>query len=155
MSQPDLRALLIDDDDAPPETIEEARFHFRHLAAVAALLEHHPKLYRELLARRRDEGTSEHLRIEARDAAEAAATVLQSLGRRQYLAVVAQESPFNPSSALACLEQLFFSFCILSGPDDGLEAVALQEDEAETWMEILNIGSWLEEIGARGLQEWD
>lgn len=153
VSQPELRAELLEDGDMDmPSTplTEEERFLLRHLTGAAALLIGQPDLYRELLVRRREEGATEELRAIARDAAEQAATVLQSARRRQYLIIAAQETPLNPSAALTALDQLFFSFTLLTGPDDVFAQVALTEEELDLLLTSLDVGTWLEELGVGG-----
>lgn len=149
MTQPELRTALLGEDEgngAPPSITSDERFLFRHLAAVAALLIDQPDAYRSLRARRGAEEPSEEVRAIAHDQAERAATVLQSMHRRQDLIVAAQDTPFRPSEALAVLNQLFFSFCLLSGPDDDLVEAALDGEAASALLEALDVNQWLEQF---------
>lgn len=150
MSQPELRVELFQDGDmdVPSILTDDERFLLRHLTAAAALLLSHPDLYRELLVRRREEGASEELRAIAHDAAEQAATVLQSASRRLDLLVAAQKTPLNPSAALTALDQLFFSFTLLTEPDDLFVDVALTEEGLQALLTSLDVRAWLEELGA-------
>lgn len=151
MSQPELRATLLEDDDIDaqvPDLSDEDRFLLRRFAAAGALLLSQPDLYRDLLERRRDEGDSEEVQAIAHDAAEQAATVLQSARERQDLLVAAQSTPMNPTRALAALDQLFLSFTLLSSPEDELNEAVLDEEGLEDMLELLEVRAWLEQIGA-------
>ncbi len=151
MSQPGLRELLFDHDEVDAATSElgsDERYLLNHLATAAALLISHRERYADLLARRREEGDSAEVRAIAHDAAEESAAVLQSVSRRRDLLVVAQETPLNSSGPIGMLDQLFFSFCLLGGPDDGLSAAALSGADVDELWESLDVQAWLEELGA-------
>jgi hypothetical protein len=152
MSHPALRAELLEDDAelkelAPPMTGEEG-YLLRHLATAAAVLTHYAEAYPGLLSRRREERASKALREEALDVAEAIATVRQSLGRRQELVVAAKGSPVDPSTALAALDQLLFSLVLLTSPDDGRAAVAMDEQELDELLALPSLRELLEWVGA-------
>lgn len=153
MSQPGLRAELLEDDaelkELAPTMTDEEGYLLRHLATAAAVLSHYARAYPDLLARRREGGASDELREQALDAAEAIATVRQSLGRRQELVVAAQGSPVDPSTALAALDQLLFSLVLLCSPDDGQAAVAIDEQELDELLALPRLRELLEWAGAR------
>ncbi len=103
MAEPGLKKLLLERDPDTPESMpEDVRYLLDHLATAAALLDDAVDAYEGLL-RRREAGES--IGAEAADHAERIAAVMQSLGRRRDLAVAAQETPLNPTSALAVLDQ--------------------------------------------------
>jgi hypothetical protein len=144
MSQPALRQVLTEDHEADPRLTEDEKFLANHLAVVAAVLTRLAEAYPELLERQRREGQSDEVRAAAHEMAEQAATVLQALRRRQDLIAVAQETPMNPSQAIAVLDELFFSYCLLSGPDDARLKVILREDEPRALIDALGVREWLE-----------
>jgi hypothetical protein len=154
MSQPELRAALETHDDVDsdaPELTDEERWLLRHLAVAGALLRSHPDLYRELMEQREAEGQSDDVRSAAHEAAEQAATVLGSVRRRQDVLLAARETPVDPTVPLALLDQLFFCFTLLSGPDDELlesaiESLAIPPD-FDALVEHLGIQEWLDRVG--------
>lgn len=153
MSQPDFRAMVLGeeefDDGAIPAGPEEGHFLMRHFTAAAALLVSLPEAYAELRARHRRGGASDEVRAEAHAAAEQIATVLGSLRRRGALLRAVEDTPLRCWGALSVLDQLFFSFCLLSDPDDELVAAALDEEGPRELIEELDVESWLGELGAR------
>lgn len=153
MSQPAFRAMALGEDefDEPtPAASEEEAFVMRHFAAAAALLISQPEMYAELRARHRREGATEEVRAAAHESAEQIATVLGSLRRRPDLVAAVGDTPFGASAPLAVLDQLFFSFCLLSGPHDELLDAALDEEAPAELIETLDVKRWLEELGVRG-----
>lgn len=151
MSQPGLSDLLFDHaevDATTPELGGDERYLLSHLVTAAALLISQRERYPDLLSRRREEGDSAEVRATAHDSAEEIAGVLQSACRRRHLLVVAQETPLNPSGPIGMLDQLFFSLCLLSGPEDSLESAALSGAEVDELWESLDVQPWLEELGA-------
>ena len=57
----------------------------------------------------------------------------------------------NPSYALGMLDQLFFSFCLLTGGDgDGLIEAALDDEEPERLWKALDLEEWLEQLSLKG-----
>ncbi len=154
MSQPELRAALETHDAADadaPELTDEERWLLRHLAVAGTLLRSHPALFRELMEQRDAEGQSDDVRTTAHEAAEQAATVLGSVRRRPDVLLAARETPVDPTVPLALLDQLFFCFTLLSGPDDELlesatESLAVPPD-FDALVEHLGIPEWLDRIG--------
>ena len=143
MAQPGLKSLLLERDPDTPESMpEDVRYLLDHLATAAALLDDAPDAYEDLF-RRREAGES--IGAEAVDHAERIAAVMQSLGRRRDLAVAAQETPLNPTSALAVLDQVFYSLCLLAAEDD-LTDSGLGEGEAARWVDALGVDAWKREV---------
>jgi hypothetical protein len=146
MAQPGLKTLLLDRDPATPASMpEDVRYLLDHLATAAALLADSVDAYEGLRARRDAGEDVELIRAEAVDHAERIAAVLQSLGRRRDLAVAAQDTPLNPTSALAVLDQVFCSLCLLAADDD-LTDSGLDEGEAARWIDTLGVEAWTREV---------
>jgi hypothetical protein len=149
VSQPAIRALLLEDDEADaaaPAMSDDERFLLRHVAVAAALVTDHADLYRALYDRRRREPVSAELREAALGAAETIATLRQSIARRQPLVAAAHGSPIDPALALAALDQLFYSFTLLTSPDREDVEVALDAREAEELLRMPALVSWLEQF---------
>lgn len=148
MSQPELRAHLLDRDaGAPPSLDDDQRFLLSHFVTVAALLEHYVPLHRELWDRVQDEGPSDDTRAVALDAAEKLATVAQPLARRNPLVVATQGTPLNASPAVMALQQLFCSFTLLAGPEDELSAGVLPPPLLDELLDLPGLRDWLREMG--------
>jgi hypothetical protein len=161
MSQPAIREILLAQPESVPasppgedgtgqELNDDARLLAGRAGVLAGLLDSHLKAYPELLARRQREGDSEEVRAEAHQLAEEAATFLQTMAHRRDLVVVSartNDPEMNMTYALALLEQLYFSFCLLSGPDDYMVRIALEADDPARLVELLDVRPWLAHHG--------
>lgn len=155
MSLPGLGELLHERDpemDANiPGLTDEGHYLLSHLVTAGALLLVQRELYPELLARLREEGSTEEVRADAQEMAELIAAVMQSARRRQDLLAGAQETRVNPAAALGLLDQVFFSLCLLTeAEDDSLVEIALGEGELEALFDALDVQEWLEQLGVSG-----
>lgn len=153
MSQPALRAMLADESGVPAGMPEEDAFLLRHLAAVAALLERHSVLYRELATRALAGEMDEEERARARDAAEQIATVGQSLLERQALVVAAQDTPLRPSVAQGVMHQLFHSFALLAGSEDEYSGAALTHEQLDELLELPGLRSFFATVGEMAAED--
>lgn len=152
MSHEELHALLAEDgDDAPAELNDDERWLFRHVGALAALLRRQAELYPRMLARWEREGPSEELRSAALDAAGLAAALLQAARRRPGVLIAAGEPPVSLTLPLGLLDQLFYSFTLLTSPsaDERTEAM-LTAAELDELMGDPELRDWLARISVAG-----
>lgn len=141
--------------DYPSPTSEDEQWLLDRLAGAAALLTDHSKVYRELLARHRAEGSSTELRAIALDAAGTIAALKQDLRRRYTLVVAAAQSPINPTTALGVLDQLLHSFTLLAGSStDEYSDAVMSLDEFDELMSLDAVDAWLREVGAFDPASW-
>lgn len=157
MSQPGIREILLAQPESVParptgadgtgeELNDDARLIAGRAGVLAAILDRHLRAYPELLARRQTEGASDEVRADAHEFAEEAATLLQTMADRRDLVSVSGmtgDPELNLVPALALLEQVYYSFCLLSGPDDYLVRIALDADDPAHLVELLDVRPWL------------
>jgi hypothetical protein len=145
----ELRRTLLDDSDAPRELSPDLAFLASRNAAAAAVLLHHAEVYRDLLDRYRAEGPSEEIEEIAIDAAGNLATVLQPLRRREDLLTAMEYAPNLAAPPMAALDQLFFSFVLMTGPDaDGESENLLSADDLDALLATESTQAWLKSMQA-------
>lgn len=142
----ELRRILLDEGDAPLELSPELRFLGARQAALAELLLDHFELYQHLMQRYREEGSSPDVQAIALRAAGDMATVLQSMRSRQDLVNALVQHPDHASVPLWLIDQLFYSFALLTEPCDASEEQALLVPD-ELFFSSRNIKAWLQGLG--------
>jgi hypothetical protein len=148
----ELRRQLLDASDAPPELSPELSFLASRGAGAAALLLDHAELYRHLLARYQREGASAVIEQIALDAAGNLATVMQSLRSREDLLAVLKLSPHVPAIPVAAIDQLMFSFLLLTGPQSEDDLLAcLTPESLVALLEAKSVQEWLTSVNAEPL----
>jgi hypothetical protein len=144
----ELRREFLDDSNAPAELSPDLRFLASRQAALAALFLDHSKLYRDLLQRVQDEGTSPELQATALDPAGNLGLVLQQLRRRGDLLAVLVHAPNHASVPLYAIDQLQFSLLMLSGPSSDDELLAcLSPAGLEGLFASRHVRDWLHGLG--------
>lgn len=145
----EFRRALLDDSNPPPELDAELAAFFKRQAGAALLLATHSELYRELLERYRREGPSEEIEEIALDAAGNLATTLQSLRSREDLLQRLEITPGSIPPPVVVLDQVLYSFLLLTGPysEDELEA-ALDPEMLDDLMHAPQVEKWLAALGA-------
>lgn len=144
MTREELHAALDDEGaGAPPDLDDDERWLLRHVGAGIALLRAHAALYGDALARRQAEPSSDELDAAALDAAATIGLLLQSARRRPRVLIAASGTAMSPTLVLGALDQLFFSFILLTAPlaDERSEAMLTREEldellahpELEAW----------------------
>ncbi|HEY3728695.1 MAG TPA: hypothetical protein VGL51_16075 [Solirubrobacteraceae bacterium] len=148
----ELRRQLLDDSDAPAQLSPQLRFLASRGAAAAALLLNHAELYKHLLERYQREGASPEIEEIALDAAGNLATVLQSLRSREDLLAMVRISPDVPGIPVAAIDQLAFSFLLLTGPQSEDESLAcLAPEWVDAVLEADDVKEWLDSLQAKPL----
>jgi hypothetical protein len=99
--------------------------------ALVTLLAYRGELYPRLLHRYRDHGPSPEIDRSAVEAAVDIAAVMQSVRRERELLSAARETALDPGVANKLLDDLFFSFVLLTSHDED-EALALVDED---WLE--------------------
>lgn len=109
---------LPDEPDAPQGDIRAMGFSVAGLYwAMLILVIHHGALYLDLLRDYEDEGPSSRIDATAISAAVDVALVQQSIWQRLDLLGTMRHTPLDPGAAMGCLDDLFFSFLVLTGRD--------------------------------------
>jgi hypothetical protein len=143
----EFRRGLLDDGDAPPELTPNLVFVGSRNPALAALFTHHAELYRHLLDRYRREGWSPDIEAIALDAAGNLATLMQSLRRREDVLVAMELAPNIVPPPMIIIDQLLFSFVLLTEPDeDDNEAGLLSEEALSELLANNAVQSWLADV---------
>jgi hypothetical protein len=151
----DIHSLMESDEAGvkpPPEMKEHEVWLYRHLAVAALLLEQKVPRYRELLAQWEAEGPTEELRADALYEAGALSVVLQSVRSRPEVLAAAAETPVKPTLALGALDQLFYSFTLLTSPsaDDEYVEAKMSEEDLDEFLSFPQVQAWLREMGSEG-----
>lgn len=144
--------MLFERDEIDAKTSEltdEHRYVLSHMVAVAALLIAQREQYPQLLAQHREGGAPGVVSENAHEFAERAAAVLQSARRRSDLLAAFRDTPLNPLAAIAVLDQLFFSFCLLTNPDDSLVDAVLGEATLDELLKAMEFDDWLNDLGLK------
>jgi hypothetical protein len=145
----EFRRGLLDDGDAPGELSPDLAFMGSRNASLAALLPHHAELYRHLLERYRREGPSPDIESIALDAAGNLATVMQSLRRREEILMAMEAAPDITVPPMIVIDQLLFSFVLLTKPDENDNEAGLLSVEALSELLANNaVQNWLKEVEA-------
>jgi hypothetical protein len=147
-------SLTRDAENAPPPPAdwnENERWLFRHLVVVAYLLQEKPQRYRDLLAQWESESPSEELRASALHEAGALGLVLQSVRSRPEVLAGVAETPYKPTLALGALDQLFYSFTLLTSasPEDDYTEARITPDELDgLFLQRPKLREWMAQMGA-------
>lgn len=145
----ELRRLLLDDSDAPPGLSPVLAFIASRNAGAAGLLLHYAKVYRSLFDRYQQEGPSAEIEAIALEAAGDLATVMQSLRRRPEVLIAMELSPVVVAPPLPIIDQLLFSFVLLTDPDAGEDSKAcLSPDMLDESLTYTRVKEWLDSIHA-------
>ena len=145
----EFRRGLLDDSDAPAELSPNLVFMGSRNASLAALLPHQAELYRHLLARYQRDGWSPDIGAIALDAAGNLATVMQSFRRREDLLMAMEAAPNIVPPPMIIIDQLLFSFVLLTKPDAEDNAAGLLSEEALSELLANNaVQSWLKDAEA-------
>jgi hypothetical protein len=143
----EFRRSLLDDADAPPELSPNLVFIGSRNPTLAALFTHHAELYRHLLDRYRREGSSPDIAAIALDAAGNLATVMQSFRRREDLLAAMRDAPNIVMPPMIIIDQLLFSFVLLTEPDENDNEAGLLSEEALSELLANNaVQSWLADV---------
>jgi hypothetical protein len=138
-----LRQRLLAEPDLGEEFEADARFLIARQEAAAGLLLDHAELLGLARERYADDGPSPRLEAIALQAAGNLATVLQPLRRRQDLLNLLIEDPDVPAVPMALIDQMLFSFLLLTGPrNERYLTSVLPIDEIDGFM------------GSRAVREW-
>lgn len=149
-----LREALLADVDLGDEYEYEpdARFLIARQEAAAGLLLDHAELLELVHEHHVRDGPSPQLEAIAVEAAGNLATVLQPLRRRQDLLNLLIEDPDVPAVPMALIDQMLFSFVLLTGPrNEGYLAAALSPEEVGEFMNSLAIQEWMDRLDPREL----
>jgi hypothetical protein len=151
---PAVREALLADSDLGDEYGYEpdALFLIARQEAAAGLLLDHAELLELVHEHYVRDGPSPHLEAIAVEAAGNLATVLQSLRRRQDLLNLLIEDPDVPAVPMALIDQMLFSFVLLTGPrNERYLAAALSPEEVGEFMDSLAIQEWMDRLDPREL----
>jgi hypothetical protein len=145
----ELRRVLLDDSNAPTGLSPDAAFLASRNAGAAALLVHHADVYRALYDRYQREGPSAEIDAIALEAAGDLATVMQSLRRRPDLLSVMEVSPDVVAPPLPIIDQLLFSFVLLTDPEASEDSKAsLSPDALDELLALAGVKEWLDSMHA-------
>jgi hypothetical protein len=143
----ELRRELLDTSDAPLELSPDLQFLAARQASLGALLLDHAERYRALHQAISATGPTHETQHAALDASGNLATVLQSLRSREDLQVALAHAPGHTPTPLLAVDQLFFSFTLLTAADpDELEA-ALTPDGVDELFRSERVRDWLHGLG--------
>lgn len=143
----ELRRELLDDSDAPAELSPELRFLASRQAALAGLLLDHAQHYKVLFDAANTGGLTDEIRTAALDAAGNLATVLQSLRSREDLQVALAQAPRYTPAPLLAVDQLFYSFALLTGPGGPDLDAALPPEGIDELFASQRVRDWLHGLG--------
>jgi hypothetical protein len=149
-----LREALLADADLGDEYEYEpdARFLIARQEAAAGLLLDHAELLELVHERYVRDGPSAHLETIAVEAAGNLVTVLQPLRRRQDLLNLLIEDPDVPAVPMALIDQMLFSFALLTGPrNERYLTGALSPEEVGEFMRSRAIQEWMDRLDPREL----
>jgi hypothetical protein len=143
----ELRRELLDTSDAPPELSSDLQFLASRQAALGALLRDHSERYKALYNAIQSTGPTQETKQAALEAAGNLGTVLQSLRGREDLQAALAHAPGHTPTPLLAVDQLFFSFTLLTTADpDELEA-ALTPDGVDELFRSERVRDWLHGLG--------
>jgi hypothetical protein len=149
-----LREALLADADLGDEYEYEpdARFLIARQEAAAGLLLDHAELLELVHQHYVRRGPSPHLETIAVQAAGNLATVLQPLRRRQDLLNLLIEDPDAPAVPMALIDQMLFSFVLLTGlRNERYLSAALSPEEIGEFMRSRAIQDWMDRLDPREL----
>jgi hypothetical protein len=147
------KALLADADLGDEHGYEpDARFLIARQEAAAGLLLDHAELLELVHEHYVRDGPSPHLETIAVQAAGNLATVLQSLRRRQDLLNLLIADPDVPAVPMAFIDQMLFSFVLLTGPrNERYLTAALSTEEVGEFMRSQAVQEWMDRLDPREL----
>jgi hypothetical protein len=144
----ELRRALLDEGDAPAELSPELRFLAARQAALGAVLVNHAEIYRQLLISIEAEGQTSQTEAIALDAAGTLGLLLQSLRSREEQLVALRLAPQTEAPPLVAIDQLMFSFVVLSAPADADERMlCLTAGELDELLATASVQKWLMTLG--------
>jgi hypothetical protein len=143
----ELRRDLLDDSDAPAELSADLKFLASRQASLAALLLDHAEHYKTLYLAANEQGVTEEIRTAALDAAGNLATVLQSLRSREDLQTALAVAPRYTPTPLLAIDQLFYSFTLLTGPGGEELEATLPPAGVDELFRSQRVRDWLHGLG--------
>ncbi|HEY1508604.1 MAG TPA: hypothetical protein VGF93_06360 [Solirubrobacteraceae bacterium] len=129
--------------DAPGGLRPEAFSLMTRYWAIVTLLANRGELYTRLLERYRDQGPSPEIDAVAVESAVDIAAVMQSIRRERELLSAARETALDPGVANKILDDLFYSFVLLTSRDEDEALALLDEDWLETRATEARFAEWL------------
>jgi hypothetical protein len=109
-----------------------------------AMLPLYADRYRELAARRREEGGSDELRADALDAAGTLAAVLGVARKYQPHIVVLDETELKSGKLFTTLEQIYDSLLLLTDPEFDEETdVSLTDDDVDVFLSLPDVQEYV------------
>jgi hypothetical protein len=143
----ELRRELLDTSDAPPELSPDLQFLASRQAALGALVLDHAQRYKALYNAIQSTGPTQETKQAALEAAGNLGTVLQSLRGREDLQVALAHAPGYTPTPLLAVDQLFFSFTLITTANqDELEA-ALTPNGVDELFRSERVRDWLHGLG--------
>jgi hypothetical protein len=139
----EFRQFVLDDSDVPPELRPDLALLFKRSVAAALLLQRDRDVYPHLLERFQQEGRSPELTELALEVAADIAAVCQSLRARQDLLRILEEIPEVPGPPLVLLDQLMYSYLLLT------EGAGEDHHEA-----LLSLRAFEELLGSKRVNDW-
>ena len=143
----ELRRELLDDSDAPAELSDDLKFLASRQASLAALLLDHAEHYKTLHHAAHRHGLTDEIRTAALDAAGNLGTVLQSLRRREDLQIALAQAPNHTPTPLIAVDQLYYSFTLLTGPGRTELDAALPPEGVDELFRSQRVRDWLHGLG--------
>jgi hypothetical protein len=143
----ELRRELLDTSDAPPELSPDLQFLAARQASLGALLLDHAERYRALHQAISTTGPTHETQQAALDAAGNLATVLQSLRSREDLQVALAHAPGHTPTPLLAVDQLCFSFTLLTAAGQDERDAALTPDGVDELFRSERVRDWLHGLG--------
>jgi hypothetical protein len=143
----ELRRELLDTSDAPPELGPDLQFLASRQAALAALLLDHSERYKALHQRISTTGPTPETKQQALQAANNLATLLQSLRSREDLQAALASAPGHTPTPLLAVDQLFFSFTLLTATGEPELGAALSPDGVDELFRSERVREWLHGLG--------
>jgi hypothetical protein len=142
-----LRREMLDSSDAPAELSPDLRFLASRQASLATLMLDHAEHYKVLYTAARENGTTAEIRAAALEAAGNLGTILQSLRSREDLQVALAHAPGYTPTPLIAVDQLFFSFTLLTGAGGEELDAALAPEDVDELLGADRVRDWLHGLG--------
>jgi hypothetical protein len=143
----ELRRELLDTSDAPPELSPDLQFLASREAALGALLLDHSERYKALYKAISETGPTQATKHAALQAAGNLATLLQSLRSREDLQAALAHAPGHTPTPLLAVDQLFFSFTLLTTANQDELDAALAPEGVDELFRSERVRDWLHGLG--------
>jgi hypothetical protein len=141
----EFRRGVLDESDIPPDLRPDLALVYKQQAAAAVLLMRDREAYPRLLERFRSEGASYELSMAALEAAGDLATVCQALRARQDILQVMDALPDVIAPPLVVLDQLFYSYLLITGAATDVQSDGPLEPEGlDKLINTKRVSDWLE-----------